>query len=85
MPLVRFKVLNGQSWVLVDGAILDVSEFAQRHPGGRCERGWLLCVCGGSMWCCCVAHVPLGIVEGAKTCLEGAFRNSDALTPVRGI
>eukprot|EP00752_Nemacystus_decipiens_P002581 g2416.t2 len=29
------KVLNGQSWVLVDGAILDVSEFAQRHPGGR--------------------------------------------------
>lgn len=32
------QVLNGQSWVLVDGAILDVSEFAQRHPGGRCER-----------------------------------------------
>ncbi|CAM9704645.1 unnamed protein product, partial [Ectocarpus fasciculatus] len=29
------KVLNGQSWVLVDGAILDVSEFALRHPGGR--------------------------------------------------
>ncbi|CAN0025142.1 unnamed protein product, partial [Ectocarpus sp. 6 AP-2014] len=29
------KVLNGQSWVLVDGAILDVSEFSQRHPGGR--------------------------------------------------
>ncbi|CAN0184392.1 unnamed protein product, partial [Scytosiphon promiscuus] len=29
------KVLNGQSWVLVDGAILDVADFAQRHPGGR--------------------------------------------------
>ncbi|CAM9873857.1 unnamed protein product [Ectocarpus sp. 6 AP-2014] len=29
------KVLNGQSWLLVDGAILDVSEFAARHPGGR--------------------------------------------------
>lgn len=28
------KVLNGQSWVLVDGAILDVSSFSQRHPGG---------------------------------------------------
>ncbi|CAM9734729.1 unnamed protein product, partial [Sphacelaria rigidula] len=28
------KVLNGQSWVLVDGAILDVSEFSHRHPGG---------------------------------------------------
>eukprot|EP00904_Undaria_pinnatifida_P011028 jgi/Undpi1/7055/HiC_scaffold_21.g09529.m1 len=28
------KVLNGQSWVLVDGAILDVSNFSQRHPGG---------------------------------------------------
>ncbi|CAM9152625.1 unnamed protein product [Ectocarpus sp. 12 AP-2014] len=29
------KVLNGQSWLLVDGAILDLSEFAARHPGGR--------------------------------------------------
>ena len=28
------KVLNGQSWVLVDGAVLDVSRFFQRHPGG---------------------------------------------------
>lgn len=28
------KVLNGQSWVLVDGAILDVSSFSHRHPGG---------------------------------------------------
>ena len=25
---------NGQSWVLVDSAILDVSNFSQRHPGG---------------------------------------------------
>ncbi|CAM9298493.1 unnamed protein product [Ectocarpus sp. 4 AP-2014] len=31
----NIKVLNGQSWLLVDGAILDVSEFAARHPGGR--------------------------------------------------
>ncbi len=31
----RFRqVLHGQSWVLVDGAILDVSEFSHRHPGG---------------------------------------------------
>lgn len=29
------QVLNGQVWVLVDEAILDVSDFAQRHPGGR--------------------------------------------------
>ncbi|CAM9836885.1 unnamed protein product, partial [Ectocarpus sp. 12 AP-2014] len=29
------KVLNGQSWLFVDNAILDVSEFAARHPGGR--------------------------------------------------
>ncbi|CAB1104356.1 unnamed protein product [Ectocarpus sp. CCAP 1310/34] len=28
------KVLNGQSWLLVDDAILDVPEFAARHPGG---------------------------------------------------
>ncbi|CAM9893563.1 unnamed protein product, partial [Hapterophycus canaliculatus] len=28
------KVLHGQSWVLVDGAILDVKEFSHRHPGG---------------------------------------------------
>eukprot|EP00904_Undaria_pinnatifida_P011027 jgi/Undpi1/7054/HiC_scaffold_21.g09528.m1 len=28
------KVSNGQSWVLVDSAILDVSNFSQRHPGG---------------------------------------------------
>ena len=28
------KVLNGQSWVVVDGAILDVTNFSQRHPGG---------------------------------------------------
>lgn len=28
------KVLNGQEWVIVDGAILDVSSFARRHPGG---------------------------------------------------
>ncbi|CAN0531771.1 unnamed protein product, partial [Scytosiphon promiscuus] len=28
------QVLNGQSWVLIDGAILDVSNFSQRHPGG---------------------------------------------------
>ncbi len=27
-------MLHGQSWVLVDGAILDVSEFSHRHPGG---------------------------------------------------
>ncbi|CAM9534507.1 unnamed protein product [Ascophyllum nodosum] len=27
-------VLNGQTWVLVDGAILDVSNFSHRHPGG---------------------------------------------------
>lgn len=28
------QVLNGQAWVIVDGAILDVSAFAGRHPGG---------------------------------------------------
>lgn len=28
------KVHYGQNWVLVDGAILDVTDFAQRHPGG---------------------------------------------------
>ncbi|CBJ27734.1 peroxidase [Ectocarpus siliculosus] len=29
------KVLSGQSWLMVDEAVLDVSDFAQRHPGGR--------------------------------------------------
>ena len=37
-PLFRpsrpLQVLNGQMWVLIDGAILDVSNFSQRHPGG---------------------------------------------------
>ncbi|CAN0274282.1 unnamed protein product, partial [Ectocarpus sp. 12 AP-2014] len=28
------KVLNGRSWVIVDGAVLNVSDFAKRHPGG---------------------------------------------------
>lgn len=28
-------MLNGQSWVLVDNAIIDVADFFQRHPGGR--------------------------------------------------
>ncbi|CAN0161958.1 unnamed protein product, partial [Laminaria digitata] len=28
------QVLNGQSWALVDGAIVDVSTFSHRHPGG---------------------------------------------------
>ena len=28
------QVLHGQSWLLVDGAILDVKEFSHRHPGG---------------------------------------------------
>lgn len=27
-------MLHGQSWLLVDGAILDVKEFSHRHPGG---------------------------------------------------
>lgn len=27
-------MLNGESWVIVDGAILDVSTFYGRHPGG---------------------------------------------------
>lgn len=31
---VLLQVLNGQAWVMVDGAILDVSAFAGRHPGG---------------------------------------------------
>ena len=30
----RCQILNGRSWVIVDGAILDVSSFARRHPGG---------------------------------------------------
>ncbi|CAM9831972.1 unnamed protein product [Ectocarpus sp. 4 AP-2014] len=29
------KVLSGQTWLMVDEAVLDVSDFAQRHPGGR--------------------------------------------------
>lgn len=36
-PSARFpsgQVLHGQSWLLVDGAILDVKEFSHRHPGG---------------------------------------------------
>ena len=28
------QVLNGESWVIVDGAVLDVFEFSLRHPGG---------------------------------------------------
>ncbi|CAM9317590.1 unnamed protein product, partial [Sphacelaria rigidula] len=28
------KILNGRSWIIVDGAVLDVSTFAKRHPGG---------------------------------------------------
>lgn len=28
------QVLHGQSWLLVDGAILDVKDFSHRHPGG---------------------------------------------------
>lgn len=28
------QVLNGESWVIVDGAIVDVSTFYGRHPGG---------------------------------------------------
>ncbi len=28
------QILNGRSWVIVDGAVLDVSNFAKRHPGG---------------------------------------------------
>ncbi|CAM9198778.1 unnamed protein product [Choristocarpus tenellus] len=28
------KVLNGRRWIIVDGAVIDVSSFAQRHPGG---------------------------------------------------
>ncbi|CAN0446560.1 unnamed protein product, partial [Ascophyllum nodosum] len=30
----NYKVLNGMSWVMVDGAILDVGNFSRRHPGG---------------------------------------------------
>ncbi|CAM9506534.1 unnamed protein product, partial [Ascophyllum nodosum] len=30
----RRQILNGRSWVVVDGAVLDVSSFAKRHPGG---------------------------------------------------
>lgn len=28
------QILNGRAWVIVDGAVLDVSSFAKRHPGG---------------------------------------------------
>lgn len=28
------QILNGRCWVIVDGAVLDVSTFAKRHPGG---------------------------------------------------
>ncbi|CAM9823746.1 unnamed protein product, partial [Discosporangium mesarthrocarpum] len=28
------KVLNGRRWMIVDAAVVDVSYFAQRHPGG---------------------------------------------------
>lgn len=28
------QILNGRLWVVVDGAVLDVSSFARRHPGG---------------------------------------------------
>lgn len=28
------QILNGRSWVIVDGAILDISTFTKRHPGG---------------------------------------------------
>eukprot|EP00903_Cladosiphon_okamuranus_P015565 g14370.t1 len=34
VPEFNEKVLHGQSWLLVDGAILDVKEFSHRHPGG---------------------------------------------------
>ena len=30
----RRQILNGRSWVIVDGAVLDISSFAKRHPGG---------------------------------------------------
>lgn len=32
--MLCFQVLHGRSWIIVDGAILDVSTFAKRHPGG---------------------------------------------------
>lgn len=32
--VVFFQILNGRSWIVVDGAVLDVSTFAKRHPGG---------------------------------------------------
>lgn len=28
------QILNGRAWVIVDGAVLDVSSFSRRHPGG---------------------------------------------------
>lgn len=33
-PCPAPQVLNGRSWVMVDGAVIDVGDFAQRHPGG---------------------------------------------------
>ena len=29
------QVLSGQSWVMIDECVVDVADFAQRHPGGR--------------------------------------------------
>ncbi|CAM9871564.1 unnamed protein product, partial [Discosporangium mesarthrocarpum] len=28
------QVLNGRRWLVVDSAVVDVSSFAQSHPGG---------------------------------------------------
>lgn len=28
------QILNGRAWVIVDAAVIDVSSFAKRHPGG---------------------------------------------------
>ena len=28
------QILHGRAWVIVDAAVLDVSSFAKRHPGG---------------------------------------------------
>lgn len=28
------QILNGRAWVIVDAAVVDVSSFAKRHPGG---------------------------------------------------
>lgn len=29
------RVNNGENWVLLDGMVLDVSDFMQYHPGGK--------------------------------------------------